>query len=175
VLLTEIFGFTLSALTVWGFLMALLINVLVHFTTNSNTKTNIFVSLVMFVSYFVADDAASLSESSTIYLNWGLYDLATVILIATGLKLIKLESSVAPVYVVCGLILNSLLYFSMYYDVVLQKNFTPWILWDLYTMGGTIVDLSMVAVLILNRDFLKLKSATDKLFKKSTVELPSLK
>ena len=65
------------------------------------------------------------------------------------------------IYLIVGLIINTILFLSVYVDVEVYKNTTHWILWDVYSLGVNIVDFTMIIALIVDRDFLllnKLKS-----------------
>lgn len=164
-LLTQIFGLSLSALTVWGFLMALFINVLMHFTTNQNRLTSIITAFFIFLAYFIADDLASLTLKPNTYLSWAIFDLVTVCLIFFGIKLFKQKFNLGPFYVILGLIISSVLFTSMHIDIDVMANNKPWFLWNVFAYGGTFIDFTMITVLILNKDVFGLYSLYLKLRK----------
>ena len=71
-------------------------------------------------------------------------------------------------YLLIGLIVNSLLSLCMYLDMYVYNNREPWFLWDLYTFSVNIIDLIMIVILIVDRDLLgfhKLKSKLLNYFK----------
>ncbi|WP_462165057.1 hypothetical protein [Pseudoalteromonas xiamenensis] len=175
VFLNEIFGLTLGALTIWGFLMALFVNTLVHCLSNQKRFASIIASAIMFISYFLADQTFFLTADSSIFLNWFIFDTVTIVVLVTSLKIFKQNLNVACCYVLIGLCLSTVLLLSMYIDTYINQNEQAWWLWDTYVFGGTIIDFSMIAALILNRDFLKFSFIKSLFTKKSTVELPSLK
>lgn len=171
-LLRDIFGLTLSALTVWGFLMAFFINVFMHYTTQQKVLTTIVVSFYAFVFYFIADDIASLTPIPNMYLTWAFLDLVTISLIVITLKLTKLKSNLSSLYVIFGLSLSSFLFLLMHFDVDVMQNTTPWILWDVFAYGGTLIDFTMITVLILNKDVLQLNRLFQFLVRKKEKNSP---
>ncbi|WMN58966.1 hypothetical protein NI389_12150 [Pseudoalteromonas xiamenensis] len=151
--------------------MAFLINVLMHFTTKHKLMPTIVTSFYVFLSYFISDDLASLTVQPNAYLNWAIFDLVTITLIFTTLKVAKLPFNTASYYVFGGLSISTLLYLSMHIDVDIYSNRTPWILWDIFGYGGTLVDLMMITVLILNRDILQLGRLFNRGSKPNPIEL----
>lgn len=164
-LLRDIFGLTLSALTVWGFLMALFINILMHFTTNQNRLTSIITAFFGFFAYFVADDLASLSIKPNTYLSWVFFDIITIFLIIFTIKIFRQKGNAASFYIIAGLSLSTLMLLLMHVDIDVMHNQEPWLLWDIYAYGGTFIDFTMITVLILNKDVFGLYSLYLKLRK----------
>ena len=78
--LTEFFGlFSLSAFLMWGFLMAFFFNVFVYTLEVKRGTTLLLSSFVMMVSYTLSDYFFTwLSIQNTLYLDWALYDFATI-------------------------------------------------------------------------------------------------
>ncbi|MGO2180889.1 MAG: hypothetical protein ACTH36_00935 [Pseudoalteromonas nigrifaciens] len=44
----------------------------------------------------------------------------------------------------------------MYYDLYVLENIDEWWLWSVYSIGVNVIDLLMIAVLFINKDFLGL-------------------
>ncbi|MBE0457502.1 hypothetical protein NDQ71_08715 [Pseudoalteromonas sp. KG3] len=172
--LTEHFGLSLGALVVWGFMMAFFFNLFLWFADLKRDKVLLITSFVTFISYFVSDHLFTWFENSGIYLQWALYDIATLSLILAGAFIVKASlKSPAFVYVVIGLLANTFLFFFMYYDLHIIENTNPWILWDIYSFGVNIVDFTMIVALIVDRDILgliKLKNGIKALFKGQQVK-----
>ncbi|MDP2633973.1 MULTISPECIES: hypothetical protein [unclassified Pseudoalteromonas] len=166
--LTEHFGLSLGALVVWGFMMAFFFNLFLWFADLKRNKVLLITSFVAFISYFVSDHLFTWYETSNIYLQWAIYDILTLSFILIGAFFVKGDSnSPAYQYVVLGLIVNTLLFFFMYYDLHVVENTTPWILWDIYSFGVNIVDFTMIVALIVDRDILgliRLKNGIKALF-----------
>ncbi|WP_462170892.1 hypothetical protein [Pseudoalteromonas xiamenensis] len=105
-------------------------------------------------------------------ISTGLFSiLVTIMLIFISLKVAKLPFNTASYYVFGGLSISTLLYLSMHIDVDIYNNRSPWILWDIFGYGGTLVDLIMITVLILNRDILQLGRLFYRGSKPSPIEL----
>ena len=68
------------------------------------------------------------------------------------------------IYLIVGLIINTILFLSVYLDVEVYKNTTHWILWDVYSLGVNIVDFTMIIALIVDRDFLFLNKLKNFVF-----------
>jgi hypothetical protein len=103
-----------------------------------------------------------LSIENSLYLDWALYDFATIAALCSVYFLIK-KTTPSFFYVINGLFINSILSLCMYSDMYLSSNREPWFLWDLYTFGVNTIDLLMVAALIIDRDFLGLHILKSKL------------
>lgn len=170
--LTEFFGFfSLSAFTMWGFLMAFLFNVFVYSIGVKRKTTLLLSSAIMMVSYTASDYFFNwFSLKSTVYLDWALYDYATVGALLVAYKASK-NSTPSFLYLITGLILNSIFSLLIYCDIYIYQTKEPWFLWDFYTFSVNIIDFTMIVALIVDRDFLgihKLKTFTSQLFMKSS-------
>jgi len=51
----------------------------------------------------------------------------------------------------------------MHIDVFVRGNYEPWWFWSFYTVVINIMDIIMVSILFIKKDFLMLVHATDKL------------
>ncbi|MCF2862815.1 MULTISPECIES: hypothetical protein [Pseudoalteromonas] len=144
----------MGAFVVWGFLMALFFNLmLVGFKAKNDLKL-LWVSFVMAVSYFISDHFHNFFTSADTYMTWVMYDLVTLALISVIFAFKSPKASPGVVYVVIGLSFNTSLFLAMHYDIVIQGNVTPWWLWSLYSIGMNLSDLTMIVVLIVDRDIL---------------------
>ncbi|MDN3467039.1 hypothetical protein QL984_17940, partial [Pseudoalteromonas sp. APC 3495] len=90
-ILTELFGlFSLSAFTMWGFLMTFFFNVFVYSLDVKRGTTLLLSSFIMMVSYTLSDYFYTwLSMKDSIYLDWAMYDIVTIIALACIYKIIK--------------------------------------------------------------------------------------
>lgn len=166
--ITEFFGlFSLSAFATWGFLMAFFFNVFVFALDIKRKTTLLLSSFIMMVSYSASDYLFTwLSIENSVYLDWVLYDYATIFALFITYSFIG-KTTRSFIYIIIGLFINSILSLSIYNDLYLNGNREPWFLWDLYTFGVNIIDLIMIIALIVDRDFLgihKLKLVTINLF-----------
>lgn len=168
--LTEFFGFfSLSALVMWGFLMAFFFNLFVYSLGVKRNTTLLLSSFILFISYSSSDYFLTwLSIYKITYLDWALYDLATLIALAIAYKLIK-KTTPSFFYLVFGLSINMNLLFFMYVDVFINNNNTPWFFWDIYTFGVTSIDFVMIVALIVDRDFLGIHKLKNKIFGQSNI------
>ncbi|MEG3760214.1 hypothetical protein V5096_19980 [Pseudoalteromonas carrageenovora] len=169
--LTEFFGFfSLSAFASWGFLMAFFFNVFVFSLDIKRNTTLLLSSFIMMLSYTASDYFFTwLSIENSLYLDWALYDYATVAALLSIYLLLK-KTTPSFMYLLIGLIVNSLLSLCMYLDMHVNNNREPWFLWDLYTFTVNIIDLIMIVVLIVDSDLLglhKLKNTLLNYFKLS--------
>ena len=146
----------MGAFVVWGFLMAMLFNVmLLGFKAKHDLKL-IWVCVIMFISYFTSDHFHDLFRTWDWYLKWFYYDLLTLVLIAPILFFRRLPTSPGSVYVFVGLIFNSLLLLLMHFDIVVSGNRQEWWFWSFYSIGINLSDLTMIVALIVDRDILGL-------------------
>lgn len=155
--LTELFGiFSLSAFSIWGLLMAFLFNLFVYFLDTKRHTTLLLSSFILLVSYSLSDYFFSwLNFEATTYLDWALQDYITIAFL--GLLYFKIRKTTPSfLYLIIGLLVNSFLYLIMYYDIYIVGNREAWILWDIYSFGVNIVDLTMIVALIVDRDILGL-------------------
>ena len=169
--LTEFFGFfSLSAFASWGFLMAFFFNAFVFSLGIKRDTTLLLSSFIMMTSYTLSDYFFTwLSIENSIYLDWALYDYGTIAALTLAFVLFK-KTTYSFLYIILGLFINSILSLFMYFDMYLSNNREPWFLWDIYTFGVNIIDLIMIVVLIVDRDFLGLHKLKNKLFKGSNIQ-----
>ncbi|WP_058373953.1 hypothetical protein [Pseudoalteromonas translucida] len=171
--LTEFFGlFSLSAFASWGFLMAFFFNTFVFSLGVKRNTTLLLSSFIMMASYTISDYFFTwLSVRNSVYLDWALYDYATIFILALAYFVTK-KTTCSFLYIILGLVLNSIFSLCMYFDIYVSGNREPWLFWDVYTFSVNIIDLLMIVALIVDRDFLglhKLKNKTLSLFKKSKI------
>ncbi len=69
--------------------------------------------------------------------------------------------------------LFALVVLSIFVDIVLVENRTPWILWSIYSFGVNIIDLMMIVALLTNKDFFKFAAVAKRFRSKATRRLPS--
>ncbi|MEM6509422.1 MAG: hypothetical protein AAF644_08020 [Pseudomonadota bacterium] len=154
--------FSLSAMSAWGFLMAFFFNIFVYCIDENKRKTTLLISsFIMMFSYLAGDYFFNwITYTATTFLDWALYDLATLTFLAISFYFVR-RITPSFIYLIAGLIINTILFLSVYVDVEVYQNTTHWILWDVYSIGVNIVDFTMIIALIVDRDFLllnKLKS-----------------
>ncbi|SFT59393.1 hypothetical protein [Pseudoalteromonas lipolytica] len=166
--ISDVVGSLIGAFIEWGFLMAFLFNLVTHI--NKPDKRLVVLSLIMMLSYFLS---GVLNLSSNIYLNWFYFDVITIAAIFIWIYCGRADSFCAIYYVVVGLFLNSLLMLSIFVDIVLVENRTPWILWSIYSFGVNIIDLMMIVALLTNKDFFKFAAVAKRFSSKATRRLPS--
>ncbi|WP_157575790.1 hypothetical protein [Pseudoalteromonas sp. '520P1 No. 423'] len=136
--------------------MALFYNVLMKVLAKKQDHLLLATSLVMFLSYFISDHFNTFTATSKIYFIWFLYDVVTLLIVLICIRFIKDKFQTGVKYVCFGLIINSILFLSMYMDIHIYQNKTYWWLWGLYSTGVNLVDFMMIFALILNRDYLGL-------------------
>ncbi len=152
----------MGAFVVWGFLMAMLFNLMLYGFKAKKDLRLLYASTIMFLSYFISDHFYSLFASHEIYKTWFLYDLVTLLLIIPVLFFRKPKLSPGVVYVFIGLIFNSVMFLLMHYDRVVIGNDEAWWFWSFYSIGVNLCDLTMIAVLIVDRDILGLITVFEK-------------
>ena len=155
--ITEFFGFfSLSAFASWGFLMAFFFNAFVFTLGIKRNTTLLLSSFIMMLSYTISNYFFTwLSVENSVYLDWALYDYATIAVLVLAFYIFK-KTTPSFLYIITGLILNSIFSLSMYLDIYINENRDAWFLWDLYAFSVNIIDLIMIVVLIVDRDFLGL-------------------
>lgn len=160
--LTELFGvFSLSALVVWGFLMAFFFNVFVYSIGVKRNTTLLISSCLMAISYSVGDYFFTwLSPTPATYLDWAIYDIITLLFLVAILFFIK-KTTPSFIYLITGLTLNIIFFLLMYLDLYIKGNTTPWIFWDIYSFGVNIIDFTMIVALIVDRDLFGLNKFKD--------------
>ncbi|TMO48218.1 hypothetical protein [Pseudoalteromonas ruthenica] len=144
----------MGAFVVWGFLMAMFFNLmLLGFKAKVDLKL-VWASSVMAISYVVSDHFYDFFSGADVYLTWVVYDLVTLGLILPALFLGRKRVCAGVVYVLIGLVVNSILYLSIHWDLNIRGNTEPWWLWTFYSMGINLSDLTMIVALIVDRDIL---------------------
>ena len=169
--ITEFFGFfSLSAFASWGFLMAFFFNAFVFTLGIKRNTTLLLSSFIMMLSYTISNYFFTwLSVENSVYLDWALYDYATIAVLVLAFYIFK-KTTPSFLYIITGLILNSIFSLSMYLDIYINENRDAWFLWDLYAFSVNIIDLIMIVVLIVDRDFLGLNKLKNKFFKGSNIQ-----
>lgn len=163
-LLAEFFGlFSLSAFTMWAFLMAFFFNVFVYCLEVKRGTTLLLSSFIMMISYTASDYFFTwVSYYETTYFDWAVYDFFTLCFLLLSFVVIK-RTTPSFLYLITGLSVNFILVSLMHLDVYIYRNLEPWLFWDIYTFGVTIIDWLMVIALIVDRDFLYLHRLKNKL------------
>ena len=162
--LTEFFGFfSLSAFTMWGFLMAFFFNVFVYTLNVKRNTTLLLSSFIMMVSYTLSDYFFTwLSIKTAVLLDWAIYDIFTILCLLIAIAILR-KTTPSFLYLVVGLTINSVFFSLMYLDLNVYQNKEPWLFWDIYTFTVNIIDLAMIVALIVDRDFLGLHILKNKL------------
>ncbi len=147
----EDIGKLVGAFVNWGFMMALLFNLVSYSDSRNRSRSPLRVALVICVSYL-----------STVPLSYGfylypLYVLADMLTIAMILIVQYRQAKIpAMYYCVFFLFLNGLLHAVIFIDLDIVGTDQAWWLWSLYSIGINFNDAMMIIVLIINRDFLGL-------------------
>ncbi|WP_350634716.1 hypothetical protein [Pseudoalteromonas sp. GW168-MNA-CIBAN-0100] len=163
-ILTELFGlFSLSAFTMWGFLMTFFFNVFVYSLDVKRGTTLLLSSFIMMISYTLSDYFYTwLSIKNSIYLDWALYDISTILALICIYKITE-KTTPSFLYLIGGLSINSIFFFCMYLDMYIFGNMERWFFWDVYTYAVNLMDLMMIVALIVDRDFLGLHKLKNKI------------
>ncbi|WP_231616848.1 hypothetical protein [Pseudoalteromonas sp. NZS11] len=163
-ILTELFGlFSLSAFTMWGFLMTFFFNVFVYSLDVKRGTTLLLSSFIMMISYTLSDYFYTwLSIKNSIYLDWALYDISTILALICIYKITE-KTTPSFLYLIVGLSINSIFFFCMYLDMYIFGNMERWFFWDVYTYAVNLMDLIMIVALIVDRDFLGLHKLKNKI------------
>jgi len=161
--LQELFGlFSLSAFFMWGFLMAFFFNVFIYAIGLKKGTTLLFSSFVMMCSYTLSDYFFTwLSLKNSLYLNFALYDVATITALIIVYKFVK-KTTPSFLYLVLGLSINTIFFLLMHVDNEIYKNREYWWFWEVYMYTVNSIDIIMIVALIVDRDILglhKLKNA----------------
>ncbi|KPZ58899.1 hypothetical protein [Pseudoalteromonas sp. P1-7a] len=146
----------IGVLVQWGFLMAFLYSLTT--SINNSAKQVVWLSLVMAISYcfsFFVD------IYDITYIELFCYDVVTLFFIFF-LRYYLPEKRIST-YLLFGLSINSLLFLAMHIDVFVRGNYEPWWFWSVYTVVINMMDIIMVSILFIKKDFLMLVHATDKL------------
>ncbi|MDC9500261.1 hypothetical protein [Pseudoalteromonas sp. Angola-18] len=146
----------IGVLVQWGFLMAFLYSLTT--SINNSQKQAVWLSLVMVVSYCLSSFIDIYNFS---YIELFCYDVATLFFIFF-LRYYLPEKHMST-YLLFGLSINSLLFLAMHIDVFVRGNYEPWWFWSVYTVVINMMDIIMVGIFFVKKDFLMLVHATDKL------------
>ena len=170
--LQDLFGlFSLSAFFMWGFLMAFFFNVFIYTIGLKKGTTLLFSSFVMMCSYTLSDYFLTwLSLKNSLYLNFALYDIATIFALILVYKIVK-KTTLSFLYLVLGLSINTILFLLMHVDSEIYENTQYWWFWEVYIYTVNLIDFTMIVALIVDRDILglhKLKNAIRTLLNPST-------
>ena len=162
--LQNLFGlFSLSAFFMWGFLMAFFFNVFIYAIGLKKGTTLLFSSFVMMCSYTLSDYFFTwLSLKNSLYLNFALYDVATITALIIVYKFVK-KTTPSFLYLVLGLSINTIFFLLMHVDSEIYENTHYWWFWEVYMYTVNLIDITMIVALIVDRDILglhKLKNAT---------------
>ena len=149
----------MGTLVVWGFLMAFLFNIFMRTVSAKTDNYLVWVSAIMFASYYFSDLFHDLSSGTEIYFTWFIYDLLTLLVVLFPLlfkRRLNLILKPASIYIFIGLIVNAILFLAMFIDMNLLGNREPWLLWSIYSFTVNAVDYAMIITLIIGRDWLGL-------------------
>ena len=155
--LQELFGlFSLSAFFMWGFLMAFFFNVFIYAIGLKKGTTLLFSSFVMMCSYTLSDYFFRwLSLKNSLYLNFALYDVATITALIIVYKFVK-KTTPSFLYLVLGLSINTIFFLLMHVDSEIYENTHYWWFWEVYMYTVNLIDITMIVALIVDRDILGL-------------------
>ncbi|WP_166110399.1 hypothetical protein [Pseudoalteromonas sp. Z9A5] len=162
ILVNPAISFYIGAFVQWGFLMAFLYSLVI--SINEPRKEAVWLSLVMTISY---SSSLFIDIQDISYLQLFLFDITTIFAIII-LRFFIIENLIS-IYLLLGLTINSSLFLGMYIDVSVFNNYEPWWFWSFYSISINVVDLSMIAIFFINKDFLGLDMAK-KWLKNSTVK-----
>jgi len=146
----------IGVLVQWGFLMAFLYSLTT--SINNPTKQAVWLSLVMAISYCFS---FFIDIYDITYIELFCYDVVTLFFIF--FLRYYLPEKLMSTYLLFGLSINSLLFLAMHIDVFVRGNYEPWWFWSFYTVVINIMDIIMVSIFFVKKDFLMLVHATDKL------------
>lgn len=145
----------IGVLVQWGFLMAFLYSLTT--SINNPSKKVVWLSLVMAISYCFS---FFIDIYDITYIELFYYDVVTLFFILC-LRYYLPEKCIST-YLLFGLSINSLLFLAMHIDVFVRDNYTPWWFWSFYTVVINIMDIIMVSIFFIKKDFLRLAHVTDK-------------
>ncbi|KZN51429.1 hypothetical protein N476_13660 [Pseudoalteromonas luteoviolacea H33] len=163
----DYFGLSIGALVIWGFFMASLLHVSFYILAVNKNVQALACASILAVSYSLSDLTTPANFESFDFAIYFLYDVVTLAAIVLAKYLLFRNAQKQSCYVYCctGLAINAILFLVMFIDSHLLGTKEPWALWYFYSSAVNIVDLIMVSVVILNRDFLGLQLMTRKLSK----------
>lgn len=145
------FAYVLSVIVQWGFLMAFLYSFVS--SINKSFKGLVALSSIMTVGYL---PWIFTNFQTVTYLDFALLDIAILVAVYVTQRYFIKEKTTAYIYLIIGLSVNTFLALCMYLDTNILYNYTCWWFWRFYSSVVMFSDLCMIAVLIINRDFLGL-------------------
>lgn len=146
----------IGVLVQWGFLMAFLYSLTT--SINNSAKQAVWLSLVMVVSYCLSSFIDIYNFS---YIELFCFDVVTLFFILF-LRYFLPEKRIST-YLLFGLSINSLLFLAMHIDVFVRGNYEPWWLWSVYTIVINMMDIIMISIFFVKKDFLRFVYVMDKL------------
>ena len=165
-LIYDLFGMSIGALVIWGFLMAVLLHSFFYVIKVKRNLQLLITSSLLFFSYYTSDFfVLSGGFQANIYSMFAAFDLLTLVAIFIMCRFFfkNQKIQVGVLYVIYGLAINTLLFSAMYVDTVVYENTTRWFLWYFYSYTVVIVDFIMVAALLLNKDFLRIRYTVNRM------------
>ncbi|MEG3760213.1 hypothetical protein V5096_19975 [Pseudoalteromonas carrageenovora] len=120
---------------------------------NSRSKALVILSSIMAISYF---PGVLFNYETITYLDLAILDAITIVVLIIAQYFYLKEKMIAFMYLMLGLSINMCFALCMYLDSYILHNYTYWWLWGLYSSVVAISDLSMILVLFINKDFLKI-------------------
>ncbi|WP_155733339.1 hypothetical protein [Pseudoalteromonas luteoviolacea] len=156
---------------IWGFFMASLLHVTFYILAVNKNVQALACASILAASYSLSDLTTPANFESIDFAVYFLYDVVTLGAIILAKYLFFRDAKNHPCYVYCciGLTINALLFFAMFVDSHLLGTYEPWALWYFYSSTVNIVDLVMVSVVILNRDFIGLQLLSRKFLSSKAV------
>ncbi|KTF12298.1 hypothetical protein ATS75_17890 [Pseudoalteromonas sp. H105] len=155
--INDVIGPYIGVFIEWGFLMAFLFKLVSRL--NNPDKSAVQLSFIMAFSYLLS---GTFSFSYSTYLNWFIYDLITIGVIALWFLYVKKRRFITLVYILIGLSLNALLMITTHYDIYVRHNNEHWFLWTVYSYGVNIIDLLMITALATEKDFFLLRKVLNR-------------
>lgn len=128
------------------------------------------ISLTIFLSYLFSDPLVitvfgfDILHSNATYIFWCSFDLVCLLVILRLTRGANLSKLPAKFYVIVGLTVNMLLFFSMHIDINVFMNYEPWWFWTFYSFTVNIMDVMMIIALLNNKDFLGLLKGVRAMF-----------
>ena len=155
--INDVIGPYIGVFIEWGFLMAFLFKLVSRL--NNPDKSIVQLSFIMAFSYMLS---GAFSFSYSTYLNWFIYDLITIGVIALWFLYVKKQRFITLVYILIGLGLNASLMITTHYDIYVRHNDEHWFLWTVYSYGVNIIDLLMITALATEKDFFLLRKVLNR-------------
>lgn len=166
---SNVFSVLLNYIFIWLFLLTTLINFsksssFNYSVTDSIRKETTFLSLTMFLSYFLS---INVGDFGVQYVNgfllsfhffYFIFDVLTMLILFFLLKVNTERARVCRFYLLFFLGCNAVLFLLMHIEIVLYWEvhgaYSHWWFWDLFTYSINIFDTLMVLSLLTCKDFL---------------------